>query len=201
MDFYVIHYTPLLNRKDHIVNEFEKHQIDKYFFMELHDRECLTNEQLDKFNKPTFSEISLFYKHIEVIEKQQNSSGITCIFEDDAVLVDGFLEKIKKCLEELPEDWDLVFGGACVNLHCEVLNDKYTHAANSSRGTCFYMMNNKCASKIINCFSNCGKISLPIDHWFNYAINNCSLKTFWTEPTLVNQGSESGYFSKTIDIS
>ena len=34
------------------------------------------------------------------------------VFEDDAVLADGFMDRINGCLQDLPEDWDMLMLGA-----------------------------------------------------------------------------------------
>jgi GR25 family glycosyltransferase involved in LPS biosynthesis len=113
MKIFVTHYTPLTNRKEHILNEFNKHNIklDDVEFIETHDREVLTDEELNKFVKINNSERSLFLKHIEIFKKIVNTYGTTLIFEDDAVLIDNFQDILKDYILNLPENFDLVFPG------------------------------------------------------------------------------------------
>jgi GR25 family glycosyltransferase involved in LPS biosynthesis len=195
----VAHYTPLKERKEHMIKQFDKKEITNYSFMEEHDREVLTKEQLDKFSIINSSEISLFYKHIEILKQQQDLPGVTLVYEDDAVLIDSFSKNLDRCLRDLPEDWDIVFAGECFGIHYDYWHyDTLLYPKNESRGTCFYILNNECAKKIVDFFENSSSEYLPIDHWFNKAIRENGLKCFWTEPTLVWQGSEMGLFKKEI---
>jgi GR25 family glycosyltransferase involved in LPS biosynthesis len=204
VEHFVTHYTPLKERKEHIQKHFEFHGITEYTFIETHDRENLTQEETSKFEKISKSEVSLFYKHVEIFKRQhcKGFSGITCVYEDDAVLCDNFLQQLHKCIEQLPEDWDIVFGGECADLHEWYRNDgQFIYQRDSSRGTCFYMVNSRCLDKVVSYFVESNNISCAIDWWFNHIYwNNNSYKYFWTEPTLVKQGSELGWFKKSIDI-
>jgi len=202
-EHFVVHYTPLKERKHHIQKEFENHGISDFTLIESYDREHLTKEQLSRFEKISESEISLFYKHIEVFKRQSEKKfeGVICVYEDDAVLCEHFLEKIKVCMEQLPQDWDLVFGGECADLHEWYRTDgQLIYPRDSSRGACFYMVNSKCISKILDLFESKSKIECAVDWWFNCAIRELGLKNYWTEPTLVKQASELGWFKKSIDI-
>ena len=206
IEHFVLHYTPLEDRKAHIKNQFGCHNIKDYTFVEEYDRENLTEEQLIKFKIITPSEISLFYKHIDVFRRQyaKGFSGITCVYEDDAVLCDNFLECLDKCIKQLPEDWDMVFGGECADLHEYYRNsEQLVYENNSSRGGAFYMINNRFLNKVVEYFDKTEEIYCPIDWWFNFvfkSVNHNKYKIFWTEPTLVKQGSELGWFKKSINI-
>lgn len=206
---FVTHYTPLKERKEHIQKHFECHGITDYTFIETHDRENLTQQELSKFEKISPSEISLFYKHIEIFKRQNSKmgGGITCVYEDDAVLCDNFLQHLHNCIEQLPEDWDIVFGGECADLHeWNRIGGQLVYPRETSRGTCFYIINSRCLNKVVSYFDESDKVSCAIDWWFNHiylndnSLNDNSYKYFWTEPTLVRQGSELGWFKKSIEI-
>jgi len=64
MKFFVTHYTPLIERKAHIIEQFQKYNITNYTFIETYDRENLKQSDLNKFSHIRLSEISLFLKHI-----------------------------------------------------------------------------------------------------------------------------------------
>ncbi len=207
MKIYVAHYTPLIKRKEHILNEFKKHNInmDDVEFIETHDREVLTEEELNKFVKINNSERSLFLKHIEMFKKILNSSddGFSLIFEDDAVLVDNFQNMLLDYLTNLPNNFDLIFPGECVGLHIRGYSlNKYYYPYNNSRGTCFYIINNKSVKKILDKFeqdtTNNNKVNCAIDWYFNKIIPELNLQSYWTEPTLVQQGSENGLFNSVL---
>ena len=46
MKIFVIHYTKLLVRKAEIIKQFEKHHITDYDFIESHDQENLTDDDV-----------------------------------------------------------------------------------------------------------------------------------------------------------
>lgn len=201
MRIFVTHYTPLTDRKQYILNEFKKYDISNIEFIETHDREVLTENELNKFEKINNSERSLFLKHIEIYRKIVDDTGITLVFEDDAVFVNNFKNILIDYLKNLPENFDIIFPGECAKLHIigNVIN-KYYYKYNCSRGTCFYIINNKCIKKILKKFeedSN-NKISYAIDWYFNKIIPELNLNVYWTEPTLVYQGSEIGLFNTTV---
>jgi GR25 family glycosyltransferase involved in LPS biosynthesis len=206
MKIFVTHYTPLTERKRHILNQFNNQNITEYEFIESHDREQLTHDELNMFTKINNAERSLFLKHVEILKKineTNEENGITLVFEDDAVLVHDFNNKLNEFLKQLPENFDLIFPGECCNLHVfKIQQNNYFYINNTSRGTCFYIINNNSVKKILEKFKNDTltnkKISLPIDWWFNKIIPELNLNSYWTEPTLVYQGSELGIFKTTI---
>jgi hypothetical protein len=198
---FVVHYTPLKERKENMIKEFEKQGIKNYIFVECYDREKLTEEEFKKFEIITPSEVSLFCKQIEVIKLNQGTKDIVCMYEDDAVLIDGFLDKLNICLQQMPEDWDILFGGGCADLHMwHAYPNQYVYEAHCGRGGCFIMFHPKCLSFILEHFESCEVINEPSDHWLNKAIWKHNLKCYWTEPVFASQGSEIGIFKKSIDI-
>jgi glycosyl transferase family 25 len=186
-----------------MLNEFKKHNIDtdNVEFIETYDREVLTKEDLNRFVKITNSEISLFLKHIEIYRKIVDDTGITLVFEDDAVFVDNFKYLLNDYLINLPENFDVIFACESSNLHIfgNVIN-KYYYSYNCSRGTGFYIINNKCIRKILDKFEqdSVNKISYAIDWYFNKIIPELNLSVYWTEPTIVYQGSETGLFKSSL---
>jgi glycosyl transferase family 25 len=44
------------------------------------------------------------------------------------------------------------------------------------------------------------KINLPIDHLFNRSDAELKLPIYWSEPTLVEQGSMNGLFQTSLDL-
>ena len=198
MKFFITHYTPLFERKKHIIEQFDKYNITDYEFIEIYDKELLTKDDTSKYsNDLKVSEISLFLKHVEIFNKEVND--IIVVFEDDALLVDDFMEKLHKYIDELHEyDWDILFSGACCNLHTNIKNNKHIYESNGSRGTCMYIMNKYVNKKIRDILHKESIISKPIDHWFNDMKYKYNLNFYWCEPELVLQGSENGLFKSAI---
>jgi GR25 family glycosyltransferase involved in LPS biosynthesis len=203
-----MHYTPLSKRKKHMIAEFEKNGIHNFVFIENHDREVLTQDQMEKFANISPSEISLFCKHIEAIKQHYscNSNNLLCVYEDDSVFCDYFIENLNIYLEQLKDErWDIFCGGECCNMHIPVTNPgQFVYdtrpqlKAAYGRGTVFYIIHPRNVKKIIEYFEDCSIISEPYDHWLNKFIWEYDLNTYWGEPVLVFQGSEKGLFNGSV---
>ena len=194
---YIAHYTPLKERKHNIVRYLEKTNITDYEFVETYDREMLTDADIAKFSNVNLAEISLFMKHVEIFRKQ--TDDIVVVLEDDAILVDGFKEKLEAYLHEMESmKWDVAFTGECCNLHAKSKPGRIFYESTASRGTCMYILNHNVNRKLHAIFENEPHVYYAIDHWFNQMYKKHALNYFWSEPTLVCQGSEVGTYSSTV---
>ena len=181
--FYIPHYTPLKERKINLLEQFKKHNITNFEFIETYDRESINLVECNKFSNIKLSEISLFYKNIDIYKKATEENIF--ILEDDAFLVDNFIEKIELYLKNLPKKWDIIFLGECCNHHVYSEPNNFFYPINLSRGTCLYIVNSISAKKILKIIDKENQITKPIDNWFDDMCKKYELKFFWTEPTLV----------------
>ena len=201
MRFFVTHYTPLTNRRKHIIRQLNSASIKECTFILSKDREDLTEEEINKFETISLSERSLFLKHVEVF-KIAPENELVVVFEDDAVLRKDFLNCLQSCLSDLEnEEWDVLFCGECVNLHGIPEPGKSVCKTDGSRGACMYVLNVGVAKRLYDIFQNQPVVPNQIDWWFNNMEKNTGnkLRYFLSEPTLVLQGSEIGLFSSAID--
>jgi len=201
MKFFVIHYTPLVERRVHIVKELDKAGIKDYTFILSKDRERLTQEDVSKFANISPSETSLFCKHVEVFKAASGlDDDMAVVLEDDSVLCDDFLKNLDKCLTQLKtEQWDILFAGECCGLHCQVDKHELVKRTTKSRGTGLYVLNVGAGKRIYEIFTRQMKILMTVDHWFNQINPIFKLNYFWSEPTLVKQGSELNLFKSSLD--
>ena len=196
--FFITHYTPLVERKNHIINELRKAGIEEYTFIETKDRDVLTPEEVSKFTQITKSEISLFLKHVEVFKLDINDKYVV-VLEDDAILCENFCENLTNYIYQLQsERWDVLFPAECCDLHCNVDQGKNVKQTNSSRGTCMYVLNYGAGKRLYEIFNGDDNVHQPIDWWMNYATKSNDVVYFWSEPTLVSQGSSTGLFSTSL---
>ena len=198
MKYFVVHYTPLVERKENIIKNMRDAGIDEYEFIKTKDREDLTPEELGKFKNITISEVSLFLKQVEIF-KMDTGDELVVAFEDDAILCDDFLVKLETCLSQLQnEQWDVLFSGECCNLHTDVATGKVIKQTNLSRGACMYVLNSGVGKRLYDIFKSQQIIMDPIDWWFNKIQPSNRLNYFWSEPTLVSQGSDTGLFKSSL---
>lgn len=208
MKVFVIHYKILVERKKNILDQFQKYNITDYEFIEI-DRDELYNHNIDMFedrfsNSQIAISLSHFYAYKEISEKYENA----LILEDDAILGENFTDILTKYINELPEDYDMLFIGDGCNLHIQkeyLIPNKYIYEKSLykttwggdgiSRCSDSYIVNKKCALKLCNYINNLTyKINLPIDNWLNIAGTDNTFKVYWAEPTIVTQGTQNGLY-------
>jgi len=210
---FITHYTKLVDRKQHVLDIFNKNNIKNYEFIENYNQEDISDNDKNRF-VPNFkmSAMSLFLKHIFIYREISisNKYSHALIFEDDIFLDDDFVNILNKYIVELPQDYDMLFIGNCSNLHIDenlLTNDKHiyeksnekTNLNGSSKCCDSYLVSKKCAIKLCEYMDNLkDKIELPIDHWINDVSRHYNFKVYWAEPTIVSQGSLDGRFQSSI---
>ena len=108
MKVYVLHSSNLSKRKKHILEQFRKHNIYNFEFIEKFDAREITEEESRPFAKDYKRTLmSLFLKHIYVYqliakesEADEASEATALIFEDDVILGDDFYEILEKYMNE-----------------------------------------------------------------------------------------------------
>jgi len=218
MKIYVLHSSNLTKRKKHILEQFRIHNIYNFEFIEKYDITKITDDESIIFDKDyKRTRMSLFLKHLYVYEliAKDNDEEPTLIFEDDVILSDDFNEIVKAYIKETPEDYDMLFIGSGYNLHInkELLDDAnaaaHIYKNPYTRATDSYIITNKCAKKLCEYIAAAtatatatatanNKITQPIDMWLNRAIIDNQLKIYWSEPTIVSQGSQTGLFELSL---
>jgi glycosyl transferase, family 25 len=228
MKVYVLHSSNLSKRKKHILEQFRKHNIYNFEFIEKFDAREITEEESKPFAEDYKRTVmSLFLKHIyvyQLIAKDSEASEAepTIIFEDDVILGDDFYEILGIYMNEASDckgtngvsdardckgtndarEYDMLFIGCGYNLHInkEVIeDDKHIYKNPYTRATDSYVITSSCAKKICDYYeADAYPITLPINLWLNKAILDKGLNVYWCEPTIVSQGSQSGLFEVSI---
>lgn len=212
MKIFVLHYTKLVDRKKHIINQFKKQNIVDYEFVEKYDREDLSASARVLFI-PSFKEsmISLMIKHFSVYKDIASKYDSALILEDDVILSSNFTEILDKYVNQLPKDYDMLFIGDGCKLHIEKhklnpsinIYEKCLYPTSwggdgASRCSDSYIVSKKCAIKLCEYLNNLKfKINLPSDWWLNVAARDNNLKVYWAEPTIVTQGTQNGLFKSS----
>jgi glycosyl transferase family 25 len=203
MKVFVTHYKKLTQRKQFLLEQFKKHNITDYEFVEI-DRDELDNQPTHKF-VPSYAKshialtLSHFYAYKQIAEKYEYA----LIFEDDVILSANFSSILEKYMAELPTSFDMLFIGDGCRHHSENITPLqhiyYRGDKFASRCSDSYIVSNKCARKICTYIDTLPKqIDLPIDLWLNDAASDNSFAIYWAEPTIVTQGSQNGLFRSSI---
>jgi hypothetical protein len=188
IQFFCLHHTPAVDRKEYLLPFFEKEKININWIEDY----LPTSDDVTKFGKIYYencvnrkylnnAEISLTLKHNKAIKMLAESNYESAvIFEDDLEIPDfPLLEKIKEVNNLLiSDDGDLLFIGSYGN--CDLDKD-FPHAIwhqpwMRSRCTHCYLITKKTAIKIQQFMSD---VIAPPDWQLNIAIEKFSLKTYW----------------------
>ena len=220
MKVFVLHYTKLKERKQHIQQQLAKYDLDVEFITD-YDKETLSPEDLELFDTDVVSpaEMSLIRKHISCYERIcKDGLEHAMIFEDDVTLASNFKDKLDGYMAQLPKVWDLFFigeGGSCkfhvpehimkkqppgTNVFYKSNYSSSWGGAGASRCGDSYLVSNRAAHKMLNYLDRPEyKITKEADHLLNEIALFTILKVYWAEPTLVTQESDNGKFHTSLD--
>ncbi len=206
---FVIHYKKLQDSKIHILEQFSKHNIKSYKFVEDIDRDNLDSANIDMFSDNyDKAQIAIALSHFSAYKSIMEKYDYAIIFEDDVILYDYFSALLHEYLSQLPEDYDILFIGDCCNFHIpqemlvpntniyEKSHEKTDWGGDgASRCTDSYIISNKGATLLYTYLRKLKhKINVPVDWFLNIAIRELDLRVYWAEPTIVTQGSQRGLF-------
>ena len=212
---FTIHYKKLIDRKENIINQLEKYNLQTEF-IDRYDRDLLLDKNLSIFNLSQLNKaniaisLSHFYAY-NIIANNINLYNYALILEDDVVLSDNFLDKLNNYISELPDDWDMCFIGDGCGLHIEhhkLLPNQNIYKKcliptnwggnGATRCTDSYIVNKKCAVQICKYIENLKtKINLPIDWWLNEVCRDNNFNVYWAEPTIITQGTQNGLYKSS----
>jgi GR25 family glycosyltransferase involved in LPS biosynthesis len=170
--------------------------------------EAYTNQTLPLKDTPFFlpghhrtlrkQEVSLKLKHVavwkDVLDKQIEHA---LVLEDDAVLSEGFCDKLAGTIDELAQDninWDILFPGTCCGLTKQPHSGRtYAHAT-TSRCTHCYVITAEYAKVLLEHIS---QNNYPIDWYFNKLLAVNIGKCYWIEPAIAGQSLE---YKSTVQL-
>jgi len=206
---FIVHYKKLTERKLFILEQFKKHNITNFEFIEKYDRDNIDENDkmlfVENYDKTQIAiSLSHIYVYSEIFMKYENA----LILEDDAVLNNNFIEILNKYIENTPIDYDMLFIGNGCDLHIDnsrIVSDCNIYKKNvltewGTRCTDSYVVSKKGAIKIINYINNIEyKINESIDWWLNRVLREKNFNIYWSEPTIVKQGSQCGLYNSSYN--
>jgi len=169
--------------------------------------QALFNQHEVAENSIPLNALSLAMKHLEcwrVIKSRRVQHTFIC--EDDIIIDDHFVNKLKRLLEVVERlQFDYVDLGGGANLtpkHLyestysdQLLGPLYRIIPPSTRTTCMYYIAKTFVDEI---FYNDYLPVLPIDYELTYLMTIHNSKCGWLESPMIIHGSEHGYYSSTL---
>jgi len=212
MKVFVIHYKKLTERKAAILQQFQKHKITDFEFVEIDRNELHTQPSQDlRLFESGYSkqQIAITLSHMYAYKQIAAKYDRALILEDDAILSDGFTDSLNLYCSQLPTSYDMLFIGDGCGFHIPKTDQvpaKHVYEKSlfptswggngATRCTDSYVISKKCAVKLCIYLQMLPyKIQLPIDWWLNTAARDTRLNVYWAEPTIVTQGTETGVYS------
>lgn len=146
----------------------------------------------------TWGEISVYAKHRAVLERVARTETPALVLEDDPIFGTSFASRAEPYLTRLPERWDFVFLGASCGL--ERPADPATPGfgrAESTRSMSGYLVTPEAARRAAKALRH-RAIRLPIDLTMNAILRDEGMRTFWSVPALIQNGSETGRHARSV---
>lgn len=183
---------------------FKKHNINNFEFVENYDRDNIKSDEMNLFDENLSKvHMAICLSHFYVYEKIANNHEEALILEDDVIINDNFFKNLNNYLTQLPNNYDMIFIGDGCNLHIDknkilpecIFYKRFLNKEYATRCTDSYIVSNKCSKKIINdIYNNSLKINEAVDWFLNYYFkDNQNFDIYWSEPTIISQGSGSIY--------
>ena len=199
-------------RDDFMRKEFDKVNIpqDEVIWIKSHNKTELTKEFIEhnstnppyRFKKIKLGQLSCTYKHYLALKHiVENNIDIGIIMEDNiefrTEICNDFPKKINKYLENIPDDWDILFESDTIDYkkinELPVTNNNiiykknreitpYCHGATNAANC--YIIPNKTAKLF---FENYLPIPIVVDFYMNILIRKFSLETYWCYPPVVHR--------------
>jgi len=203
---YVVHYTPLVERKNYMLNFLNSSNITNYEFRSLYQREQLTEElykQSYKLHntvtmKPAVVCITL--EHIEIYKNiiQNDFDNWCLILEDDCIFNNDFIEKMNFFMDNVPtdaeyldiNDWNFDYNSFDYLSTVDV--NKLWEPKKTTRTTGSYLIRKSLCLKLV-------KTIIPfknaIDNELNEQVKIHDIKLYWSIfPLVINGGSRIGIY-------
>lgn len=203
---FVIHVSEGYNeRRDHIDKHLPESGLERFEYMLDGDIKDLTKDVLGSLfrgSPQSPAEKSCFYKHYltykAIVERK---IPFALVLEDDAYLTHDFSKKLERVTEELKDKSNYL-----VNIESAYLSvpfrfrkcNQHIYLANYTKMTGGYLIDYSAAKKLYD-YINFHPIHLPIDIYQSEMRDVIGFNIYWSQPSLVQQGSKNGTFASAIN--
>ena len=202
---YVIHCQRLVARRDYLQPILRDFGWEARWIVD-YDPPAIPRRHLLRFRPGTrlltVAEISVFLKHLEAFRRIAGLGGGACgfVIEDDAAFPADFLATFARYRAALKETFDLVFFGASCGLG-ESSGDEgalFTRQLRTRSMSGYLITASACRKLLAELESR--PILAPIDQTLDRIIGTQALDVWWSAPSLLINGSETGRFGHSLGL-
>jgi glycosyl transferase, family 25 len=204
---YVIHVPKFTDRAAHIRAELGKFEIPFEFILPF-DADDLDRKTQDRFlvsgGRLTLRQLSCVLKHMEAFRRMLASGHqLALVLEDDVVLDARFNQELSAIIEEAKTftgPFTIQIGSAnnmFVPGH-RLRAGQRLYEACEVRATDSFLIN-AAAARVRLDWLETHQFDRPAGHLFNQVDAEKKIKVYWSEPTIVEQGSMNGLFATALD--
>jgi hypothetical protein len=185
---YIIHYTPLVERKNYILHFFNNNGITNYEFRNQFQRENLTSELKEKYFKLDNlnpAQICITIEHIETYREIMNTideNKWSLILEDDSIFTPDFISNINKYMSNVPEDAEYLD----ISDYFKINSQNMWERQNGTRTNCAYLIKKKTCEKLLETIIPFINV---IDHELNHQFKLHNINVYWSNLSLIEQGT------------
>jgi glycosyl transferase family 25 len=203
---YVIHVARFTERATHMKAQLGRFEIP-FEFVLPYDAETLDADAQRRYLSPgariTVGELSCVLKHMEAMRRiAAKNHRLALVLEDDVLLAENFNEQLAAILEKaetLKSPFTIQIG--CANNmyvpKTRLQSGKRLYQMNQVRATDSYLINAAAARLRLEWLEQ-NRFDRPAGHLFNLVDNLKQIPIYWSEPTIVEQGSMNGMFRSLL---
>lgn len=203
---YVIHARKYVERGLHMRAHLAQFGIP-FEIIELFDADQISEADLKRCVSPDSklspALVSSVFKHIEALRRMvANGVQRALIFEDDVVLHPQFNEHLNRFLDEADRfDHPHSIQIGCANnmfVPKRLLQPgQHLYPADQVRAADSFIINHE-AARLRLAWLERNKFFQPADHLYNRTDREMGIRFYWSDPTIVEQGSMNGMFQSTL---
>jgi GR25 family glycosyltransferase involved in LPS biosynthesis len=144
------------------------------------------------------AQVDVYFKHLAAMRRIAAGAGAAFVLEDDAMLSAELGDRLAAYMPHVPDDFDVVWFGASCNLSVPAdPGSSWFGFQAGSRSMSGYLITPRCARALAADLET-RPMQRPIDLALNHVVRERGLRSYWSVPALIENGSEIGRFPRSI---
>ncbi|WP_445775308.1 glycosyltransferase family 25 protein [Shewanella sp.] len=206
LPIYVVSVTTFEDRHRHMNTQAKKYGLNLEYIWNF-DADVLTEIDMARVKEDALPRpsVSALLKHLEAQTRQVGREHPIClVLEDDAILFDGFVEKLERTLQlakALDPGWLIFLGGADNRIDARFLESNELRLIEKPISTAEAYLLDLAGCRRRLAWLEDNLIDLPADHLLKTIDDRLGIRHYWVSEPLAIQGSITGRFRTALDSS